>query len=226
MPLFEQLISDIKQHLTPLRQTDALKQCSAKALQPWKQKKSIVLLEDTAFELGHPERGSLSLLLFSETTDDAQDELLLFGPDVTESSESTLPFGQVIMARGTFANPYESFLALEDQLFGTNLEGMMIRSLPSQQSFWCRLSQKALTQGFSIFHWGLALSENLKSLEDVQGVTVLLTTSADLLKRLQPIAHQAQRIIGALVKRHQETLSECATCEFADICEEQNHAST
>ncbi len=232
MTLFERPLNTITKQIESLRKTALLKTWTPASHPPWPRGKSIVLMDNTALELGHPEKGSLSLLLFSEktgATNDSEktgatnDEILLHGLDACDITTRTCAFCQVIIARCDIDNPYECFLSLEDKLFNTALEGMMIRSLPSQQNFWCRLSYAAKTRDFSLYHWGQALVEEIKSLPFVRSVTVFFSTSPDLIQLFTPASIEVKRIVGALVKRYQEPISECSTCEYSDICEEKNH---
>ena len=37
------------------------------------------------------------------------------------------------------------------------------------------------------------------------------------------IAASAQRVVGALIKRHEEEHAECDECEYQDVCDEREH---
>jgi hypothetical protein len=119
---------------------------------------------------------------------------------------------------------YERYLDLKDALYSLELDGVTLRSMPSQQHLWLRLHRDAAAGGFSVAHLGAAVVEALAPVAGVAEVDVMLVTAdREALAALQPVADGVQRRVAALVKRHEEELAECDECEYADVCDEREH---
>jgi len=146
--------------------------------------------------------------------------VLLAGPDVTESAELSLPFAQVLVAQGSFPNEYDSYRDLRDAVYDTHLEGLSVRTMPSKQTLWCRVSRDAFSSGLSLAHLGAAYIDALKEVPGVAAAEALFVTSsaADVAK-LQRAASGAQRLVDAMMKMYQEQNFDCETCEYQDVCD-------
>ena len=61
----------------------------------------IILRSDSFAEIGNPEAGSASFLLWTDSPSLVTDgKITLIGPDIPESPDASLPFGQVLMVQG------------------------------------------------------------------------------------------------------------------------------
>jgi CO dehydrogenase/acetyl-CoA synthase beta subunit len=179
-----------------------------------------VLEEDTALELGNPSIASLSLILWSEAGDIDDGRITLIGPDIREAGERGVPFAQVVLVGGSFADEYDSYRDIRDAVYDTRLEGLSVRTMPSRQTIWCRVGTDAAGKGLSIADIGSALIRALKGLDGVSGAEVLfVTASAGDVRRLAPAAAGARRLVDAMMKMYQESNYDCETCEYQDVCE-------
>lgn len=189
-----------------------------RAGEPWPRGSSLVLEEDTACELGNPSLASVSMLLSSDAVEDGA--ITLVGPDIAEREERRLPFGQVVMVSGSFADQYESFRELRDAVYDTRLRGLSVRTLPSRQSIWCRVSRQAADDGLTFADLGAALIEGLKRLPGVEGAEVLfVTASPEDVRALAPAAAGVQRVVDAMMKMYEEDNFDCDTCEYREVCD-------
>ncbi|MBU1671756.1 MAG: hypothetical protein KKF41_01280 [Actinobacteria bacterium] len=187
---------------------------------PWPRGYSLVLQEDTGLELGNPSGASLSILAWGEPSEVCDGRVSLVGPDVAEAGGGSIPFGQVVLVGGEFDNEYDSFRDIRDAVYDTHLDGFSVRTLPSRQTVWCRVSTEAREGGFSLADLGAALIEELKTVEPVSCAEVLFVTSErDDVERLAEPARGAQRVIEAMMKMYQEANFDCETCEYKEVCD-------
>jgi CO dehydrogenase/acetyl-CoA synthase beta subunit len=209
MGLFDEQIKEVRAFIDEVRASGALRELEAAGAGDWPQRSSLVLEEDTALELGNPKIASLSVLLWTEESDLADGRVLLTGPDVAESTAPSLPFAQVLLAQGRFPNEYDSYRDLRDAVYDTHMEGLSVRTMPSKQTLWCRVSRDALSSGLS--------------LKQVPGVTaaeaLFVTSSAADVAKLSRAASGAQRLVDAMMKMYQEQNFDCETCEYQDVCD-------
>jgi len=220
MGLFDEQIKEVRAFIDEVRASGALRELEAAGAGDWPQRSSLVLEEDTALELGNPKIASLSVLLWTEESDLADGRVLLTGPDVAESTAPSLPFAQVLLAQGRFPNEYDSYRDLRDAVYDTHMEGLSVRTMPSKQTLWCRVSRDALSSGLSLVHLG---AEYIDALKQVPGVTaaeaLFVTSSAADVAKLSRAASGAQRLVDAMMKMYQEQNFDCETCEYQDVCD-------
>jgi len=220
MGLFDSPWRQLEAFLQKQREAGRLRELPLAASGDWPEEQSLVLEEDTAIELGKPDRGSLSFLLWREDGEE-RDRVLLVGPDLDELPSPSEPFGQIVLVRGRFEDEYECFRELRDAVYQTRLRGFMTRVLPSRQTIWARVNREARERGFSLAHLGAALVRNLKQSEFVSAASVVfIVSSREDLRSLEGAGREAARIAGAMLKMSEEMNFDCRTCEYADVCDE------
>jgi len=194
----------------------------------WPTGRSFVLARDTALDLGSPAAGSVGTLIWAPPPleRDPADRVYLEGPDVAElitRGADPLPFGQIIVVRGELPDDYEGYLNLKEALYALAPEGVAVRSMPSQSHLWCRLHRDAVARGFGLAQLGAGIIAGLRRLDFVEQVEVLFHTAGrEGLAPLRDIAASAERVVGALIKRHEEEHAECDDCEYRDLCDERD----
>ena len=193
----------------------------------WPEGRRLVLGADTALDLGNPTSGSRAFLLWDATENPG--DVHLVGADVPallERGDREVSLGLVIRVQADFDEEYDAYLDLKEALYGVALDGLTLRSMPSQSHLWLRLHRDAAEGGFSLAHLGAALVDTLGAVEGVSAVQVVFVTDdAVRLAALAPLADDVQRRVAALVKRHEEVDAECDECEYQDICDEKEHMS-
>jgi len=220
MGLFDRPLEGVRRFLDQKRGLGEVREFDADAVADWPEGSSLILEEETAIELGNPGVGSLSVLLWTEAEEIADGRISLLGPDLGEIPAGSAPFGQILMVSGTFEHAFESYTELRDAVYETRLEGLMNRSLPSQQSLWCRVDEEAMRRGLSLSHLGAALIRSLRSVDSVRGAeAVLVTSGARDLEELAGPAHEAGRLVEALMKMNVEMDFDCDTCDYREVCE-------
>ena len=186
-------------------------------LPSWPEERTLLLQEDTALELGNPGVGSVAFLAWTARLP-CLPGVHVVGPDLAELVDRSVALGRATIVAGRLDNEYERFLEIQDALYSAQLRDVTVRARPSQQSVWYRIGHAAVNDGFSLVHLGAALRRGLSRLDFVDEAAVVLVSAPD--DELRQIARQAGRIVGALVKRNEEDVTECGVCEYSDICEE------
>lgn len=220
MGLFDEQVKQVKSFMAEELGAGRLRIFKEGEVEPWPSDSTLVLEDDTAVELGNPSIASLSFLVWSEG-DDVEDGLIsLVGPDVGESVGESLPLAQVLLVKGSFDDEYETFREVRDAVYGTQLSGFMVRTMPSKQNIWCRVSGGAVNEGFSLANLGARLIENLREVERVEGAEALFVTSGkEDVKRLASAGSGARRLVEALMKMYEDANFDCETCEYRDVCD-------
>lgn len=191
----------------------------------------IILQSDTFVELGSPDAGSCSFVVWTDNASLVKDgRITLVGPDVQESQEASLPFGQVLMVGGADLAKEEHERLEQSQYVSGQIEGYMIRSVPKRM--WSRVDRKAASKGFGFETLGRALMAILKSdSAGVETVEVLFVTSSrEDVERLDEIAAQV-RLVGKNMVRDKwlargfDILEctfgwDCESCEYRPVCDD------
>lgn len=182
-----------------------------------------VLQEDTAVELGGPLTAGTVFFL---GTDDASlisdGRITLVGPDIVETMDRILPFGQVVLVAGpTLTKGINS--VLETKLYmSSKIPGYMVRS--TQGHIWSRVSHQAKDNGFSLKSLGGTILNNIHAnLIPVSVAEVLFVTSnADDVHQLNQIGIKVRTLAHDLrrerIKQSSNGVLQCELGGDCDIC--------
>lgn len=190
--------------------------------------KNIVLKDDVGIELGSPEAGSCSFILWTDDASKIHDgRIMLAGSDLPKlykSGSNNLPFGKVLLVAVhgfNEDNTYERYREMELVRYDVDLKGYMMKAVSQYQREWSRVSIEAMNKKFSFSYLGSDLLRRIKEKEFVDAAEVIfITTNKEDVKELQDISSRAGRIIAAMNKMLEEMSFDCSTCEFVDICDE------
>lgn len=222
MGLFREPLQQILSYCEANRAGGKVREFAYNRFMAWPEKRSLVLQEDTVVELGSAS-GSLFLILWTGERSAALEHgrISLVGPDLGEVDEARIPFTQIILIRGQFADEYETYRNLREIVFDTRPEGVSTRIWPDRQKIWCRISREAMAQGFSLIRYGNTLISNLSSQKEVEAVEIIfITGAAEERERLRAIAEKVQGVAEALIKMYEEMNFDCEDCEYNDVCAE------
>ncbi len=111
----------------------------------------IILRGDTFIELGSPDAGSSTFIVWTDDPSLIRDgKVTLIGPDIQEKPGTALPFGQVLMVGGTGLGTEEHSTLEQTQYISDRIEGYMIRG--TSQIMLGRVSKDVAAKGFSRPH--------------------------------------------------------------------------
>jgi CO dehydrogenase/acetyl-CoA synthase beta subunit len=188
----------------------------------------IILRGDTFLELGNPKAGSCASLLWTDRPALIRDgRISLVGPDIPESPEASLPFGQILMAGGEGLDQEDHEKLQQAQHVADQIEGYMVRS--ASQSLWSRVSVDAAARGFDFETLGRALMSLVKTgAPAVSAVEVLfVTTSREDVERLDGIVSEVKEVGRNILKENWKARGydldcdfDCASCKDQEICDD------
>lgn len=178
---------------------------------------NILLKEDTAVELGPPDRASFQTILLVKKPDFLQDGLItVIGPDLPDAAGQSLPFGQVLIIGGEALNEESRGNLERKQLISGRLPGYMVRLAAGR--IWARVSQQALERGFCFETLGRNLMAYYKqSFSRIETMEILFLTLNDQAVR------DLQRLLaekGGLSSSPQMKFQKLPGCTYEIDCED------
>ena len=184
---------------------------------------SLILKEDTAVELGGPATAGTTFLLWTDDVSLASDgRVTLIGPDITETVETVIPFGQVILIGGMSLNK-ELQPGLERDLRDAEcVPGYGVRCTGGR--IWSRVSRHAREKGFSLVRLGSTILSQLH--QNQAAVTsaeiVFVTSSVEDVQNLERIGAQVRKLSHDLrrerLKQVSDEVYECQSGIACDVC--------
>jgi len=183
----------------------------------------LILKEDTAVELGGPATAGTSFLLWTDDVSLVSDgKVTLIGPDITETAEALLPFGQVVLVAGSFLNK-ELHPRLERDLRDAEaVTGYAARSTGGR--IWSRVSCNARDHGFSLRQLGstILFQFHQRQLAVTGAEIVFVTSSTEDVQTLEMIGAQVRKLSHDLRRQRLKQVSgdvyECQTGVSCDVC--------
>ncbi|OPZ59329.1 MAG: acetyl-CoA decarbonylase/synthase complex subunit beta [Deltaproteobacteria bacterium ADurb.Bin510] len=192
---------------------------------PLGKRSSIVLTEDTAIELGHPQTDSAAFILLTDDKNKVKDgQVTVIGPDLNETNQARLPFGKVIiLAVDDYDHEqlFDRYAELDQVRHTAILEGYMLRAVPQDMREWSRISRQAVKRGINFQKMASAIYDQYHAQPGVSAVeTVFVTEGTEAVAGLKTIGTKVGRIVAAMNKMAFEMHFDCHGCEFEDVCEE------
>jgi CO dehydrogenase/acetyl-CoA synthase beta subunit len=179
---------------------------------------TIVLKEDTWLELGNPKTNSTAPVLVTDSLDLVDDgAITLIGPDIPEARGS-LPFAQILLIASNGLGD-EDYRKVNSFQYGLELDGYMIKAIPSSLTIWSRVSKETAGKGFSFEVMGRAIIDRYKSAFDIPSIEIVFVTSSkEDVEELEGLHQKVTRILKAMNKMIEETSFDCSSCEYLDVC--------
>ncbi len=188
----------------------------------------IILMSDTAVELGNPLAGSCAFVLWSKDPSVINNgKITHIGPDISESQGASLPFGQIIMVAGKNLADKNHESLMNHQYVGYQIEGYMLKSAPDK--IWGRVSNSAAEKGFDFQTLGKAMMSIFRADEPgVEAIEIVFVTSAkEDVQELTGIAEQIKKISREIVKENWKVKGydidcdfDCSSCSDKSVCDD------
>jgi CO dehydrogenase/acetyl-CoA synthase beta subunit len=186
-------------------------------------KPPLILKEDTAVELGGPATAGTTFLLWTDDVSLVSDgRIILIGPDITETTEPVIPFGQVVLVAGSFLS-HEAQPRLERDLRDAeNVPGYAVRSTGGR--IWSRVSREARDGGFSLRRLGSAVLSQLhyRQAAVTAAEIIFVTSSVEDVQSLERIGAQVRKLSHDLrrerLKQVSDDVYECRSGVSCDVC--------
>jgi CO dehydrogenase/acetyl-CoA synthase beta subunit len=179
---------------------------------------AIVLSEDMWLELGNPKTASIAPALVTKRLDLVNDgEITLIGHDIPEV-EGSLAFAQVLLIASPDLQD-EDYRRINSLQYELELDGYMIKAVPSSLTIWSRISRTSARKGFSFQVLGQTLINMYRAQFKISSMEVLFVTSSqEDVEELNELRHKVIRILGAMNKMMEEMSFDCSSCEYLDVC--------
>lgn len=183
---------------------------------------NIILKEDMAVELGRPDRSSFQTVLVVRQSDELRDgRITLIGPDILESADRSLPFGQVLAVAGEGLQDLPLRDLERKQYVSDRIPGYMIRS--GARRIWARVSREALEKGFSFEILGRNMMAHYRqSFPLIETMEILFVTSSDRhVDALRALFDDKVKVLQNRVKKIYGCTNDidCEDCPNKPVCD-------
>jgi len=186
-------------------------------------KSTLILKEDTAVELGGPATAGTTFLLWTNDVSLVSDgRVSLIGPDITETTEPVIPFGQVMLVAGSSLNKELQPRLERDLRDAEGVPGYAVRSTGGR--IWSRVSQQARDNGFSLRRLGSTVLSQLRRKQAAVTAAEILfvTSSVEDVQSLERMGAQVRKLAHDLrrerLKQVSEDVYECRSGVSCDVC--------
>lgn len=194
---------------------------------PEGEKNSLILMRETAFELGESRFPSTSLLAI---TDDAalvpEDCILLYGKDLTELAGDA-PFARLTLLQ-TMASAdageqerYALIQEMELKKYELAPEGCMLRAPAFSSREQLRVSKSAVKAGLSFAQLGSLFIRKYRENPNISAATVIFITLPDApYAALEALSQRCTQLTRALNHLFDDADLDCHACEWKPVCDE------
>lgn len=184
-------------------------------------KNSILLLRDTAYELGGSQKPCVSTTVVTSSMS-FDNSVLLYGRDIPEIKDDCC-FGKIVLLQIEDIDEEQAFDKIKElELVRYNFcpEGFMSRASALNLREQLRVSKKAVKKGVSFKDYGNALIEQYLKNPIVKSVQIIFITEFDDFNELVLIADKIRSTTSALNHILDNVLFDCSTCNLKEICDE------
>lgn len=188
---------------------------------------TIIFRSDMAYELGG---GTLSAISSQTMTEDKelvpQDELLLYGPDLSQLKADTA-YARLVFLRvkgealGEGDALYNAIRKIDYTKYHVHPHGYMSRISSANHREPVRISKSALAEGLSFEKVGNAYLTAYHKHPQIEAVKIVfITDSAFDFQALEDECLKAEQITGALDHIFKDLKMDCHTCNLKEVCDE------
>lgn len=217
MVLYNQLIRQIKDLLPPCEKRFSYKKASLKQ----GNKNAILLLKDTAYELGGNQKPCISTMAVTSSIP-FDNSICLYGKDIPEIKEDTA-FGKIVFLEIKDVDEETAFDKIKDlELIRYNCcpEGFMTRASALSMREQIRVSKKAVKKGIGFSDYGSALLQEYLKNPIVKSVQIIFITQFDKFDELLMLADKIKSTTSALNHILDNVIFDCSTCNLKELCDE------
>lgn len=195
------------------------------ANKPWPvtENSELVMMRDSAFELGGGMNPSTNYTLVSTEVSMDEDGVFLVGKDISELS-SDCPFARIVIIKteeiGESEEAYDAIRNMEFARYHVFPEGYMVRVSSQSNQEQVRLSSVAVRKGINFSAVGKAYIDKYKAIDHVLNVRVIFITDKELVENLSQYAKKADDITKSLTHIYDGLATDCGHCDFKQVCDE------
>lgn len=222
MELFDQLILDT-QDLLPAKSVSW--DYNPKKLWPQTKENEIIMMRETAFELGGSGKSSVNFTcVTSSETIVPKDEIILIGPNL-RSIKSATPFARIAFLQvkelESDEEAHRVIRDLEYMKYRIFPKGYMIRASSMNYREQVRVGKKEIKEGISFETIGNTFIENYKRNPLVEHVRLIfITENIPAFPKLVEYAQKSEGMVKALDHILDSLDTDCQHCDMKIICDE------
>ncbi len=217
MILYNQLINQIRALLPACSNSFKYK----KSVLKQGDKNSILLLKDTAYELGGSQKPCISTMAVTSTIR-FDNSIYLYGKDIPEIKEDTA-YGKIVFLEIEDIDEDTAFDKIKElELVRYNYcpDGFMARASALSMREQLRVSKKAVKKKISFADLGCSLIDEYLKNPIVKSVQIIFITQFDKFDELLMLADKIKSTTSALNHILDNILFDCSTCNLKEICDE------
>ena len=194
----------------------------------WKDRGSseLVMLRESAFELGGSSLPSVNYTCATTSGMVAQDEILVYGPDLPDLNRDSA-FARIVILEtadlGESTDQEKAFAIirnLEFVRYHVFPAGYMVRVSSASSQEQVRISKRAAAAGIRFAYVGGTYIRRYRKIPEVKHVRVLFVTDPLLVKKLIPFADQVSGITRTLTHILDGLPTDCGHCNMKSVCDE------
>ncbi|MBR5321264.1 MAG: hypothetical protein IKU41_05435 [Clostridia bacterium] len=216
MRLYNNLINEIKDSL-----------CDAKAVSneitlSVCNRNSVILLSDTAFELGGSNKPCVSSLAVSSDII-FSNSVYLLGNDLNEI-KSDSPFAKFVFIQVEDVekeqDTFNKIKELEALRYHLSVDGFMTRASALNMREQIRVSKRAIKSSVTFADYGKTLLSKYLEFDYVKSAEIYFVTDFDDFEKLNVVAKKINQTTSALNHIFDNVMFDCSTCNLKEICDE------
>lgn len=187
-----------------------------------KKDNSILLLKETAYELGGSQKPCVSTVAVSDSIK-FDNCTYLYGKDIPEI-RSDCCFGKIVFLGikdiGEEQSAFDKIKELERLKYSFCPEEFMTRASAFNMREQIRVSKKAVKNGVTFSDYGSLLIKAYLEFPVVKSVQIIFITDFDRFNELSMICDKVRQTTDALNHILDNVLLDCNTCNLKSICDE------
>ena len=194
----------------------------------WKDRgqSELIMLRDAAYELGGSGCASVNYTCVTTAEEITEDEVLLYGPDLTEIKEDTA-FARIVFLRTDDLKEDEdsekAFAAIRNLDFvryHIYPVGYMVRVSSQSNKEQVRVAKRVVDAGISFAYVGAAYIRKFREIPEVKNVRVIFVTEPALVDALTENADKVDAITKTLTHILDGLPTDCGHCSMKAVCDE------
>ena len=185
-----------------------------------------IMQRDAGLELGGGGKPSVNYTCVSTSGKVSEDEILVYGKDISEIKGDTA-FARIVILEtddlGEEQDQEKAFQAirnLEFVRYHVFPKGYMVRVSSQSNQEQVRISNEALKGGINFARVGAAYIKKYKEVSQVRKVRVIFITDTDLVDSLRPNADKVDAITRTLTHILDGLPTDCGHCSMKPVCDE------
>lgn len=185
---------------------------------------SLIMLKDTAFELGGSDKPCASSTVVTDSIE-LENKVIVIGRELNQIKSDCSYARLVLISLGDAPEDEQGIFdlvkALEYAKYKENVEGFMMRASTMLKREQVRVSRAALKKGLCFEALGATTIKAYLSKPSVKAVSVIFIADSELdFAPLQAFARHTDELLKAFNHILDNVLVDCAHCSLKQICDE------